>query len=78
LTAEYRVNDRRAPKVELVMFTETAASRVRGGDQRWAFPSYQWHAGSGIGIVYRGIVRLDLAYGSQGGRLWFGLRGATF
>jgi len=78
LTAEYRVNDRRAPKVELVMFTETAASRVRGGDQPWALPSYQWHAGSGIGIVYRGIVRLDLAYGSQGGRLWFGLRGATF
>lgn len=78
LTAEYRVNDRLPPKIELVLFTETAASRVRGGDQPWALPSYQWHAGSGIGIVYRGMVRLDLAYGSQGARLWFGLKGATF
>ena len=78
LTAEYRVGDRLAPKLELVLFTETAASRVRGGDQPWALPAYQWHAGSGIGIVYRGIVRLDLAYGSQGARLWFGFNGATF
>jgi len=78
LTAEYRVNDRLAPKFEVVLFTETAASRVRGGDQAWALPSYQWHAGSGVGIVYRGIVRLDLAYGSQGARLWFGFKGATF
>ncbi|MBV8198942.1 MAG: hypothetical protein JO263_12490, partial [Candidatus Eremiobacteraeota bacterium] len=78
LTAEYRVDDRLSPKVELVLFTETAASRIRGGDQPWALPSYQWHAGSGIGIVYRGMVRLDLAYGSQGARLWFGFKGATF
>jgi hypothetical protein len=78
LTAEYRADDRRSPKVELVLFTETAASRVRGGDQPWALANYQWHAGSGIGIVYRGMVRLDLAYGSQGARLWFGFNGATF
>jgi len=78
LTAEYRIDDRLPPKVELVLFTETAASRVRGGNQSWALPSYQWHAGSGIGIVYRGTVRLDLAYGSQGARLWFGFKGATF
>jgi hypothetical protein len=78
LTAEYRVDDRLAPKVELVLFSETAASRVRGGDQPWALPSYQWRAGSGIGIVYRGMVRLDLAYGSQGARLWLGFKGATF
>ena len=78
LTAEYRINDRLPPKIELVMFTETAASRVRGGDQPWALPTYQWHAGSGIGIVYRGMLRLDLAYGSQGARLWFGFKGATF
>ena len=78
LTAEYRVGDRLAPNVELVLFTEAAASRVRGGDQPWALPAYQWHAGSGIGIMYRGLLRLDLAYGSQGGRLWLGLKGATF
>jgi len=78
LTAEYRINDRLPPNVELVMFTETAASRVRGGDQPWALPTYLWHAGSGIGIVYRGMLRLDLAYGSQGARLWFGFKGATF
>ena len=78
LTAEYRVDDRLPRRVELVLFTETAASRVRGGDQPWALPTYQWHAGSGIGVVYRGMVRLDLAYGSQGARLWFGFKGATF
>ena len=78
LTAEYRVDDRLAPTVELILFTETAASRVRGGDQPWALPTYQWHAGSGIGIVFRGMLRLDLAYGSQGARLWFGFKGATF
>ncbi|MBV8529996.1 MAG: hypothetical protein JO104_01645 [Candidatus Eremiobacteraeota bacterium] len=78
LTAEYRVDDRLLPKLEFVVFSETAASRVRGGEQPWALPSYQWHAGSGIGLVYRGAVRLDLAYGSEGARLWFGFKGATF
>lgn len=77
-TAEYRIGDALPTKLKVVLFTETAASRVREGSQPWALATYQWHAGSGIGLVYGGIVRLDLAYGSQGARLWFALKGASF
>jgi len=78
LTAEYRIADALPRKLKLVLFTETASSRVRGGSQPWALPTFQWHAGSGIGIVYAGLVRLDLAYGSEGARLWILLKGASF
>lgn len=74
LTAEYRANDALPQKLKVVFFAETAASRVREGEQPWALPTFQWHAGSGMGIVYGGLVRLDLAYGSQGARLWFGVK----
>lgn len=78
LTAEYRIDDELPKILKLDVFTETTANRVRGGDQPWALPAFQWHADSGIGIVYRGIARLDLAYGSQGARLSFALKGESY
>jgi hypothetical protein len=43
---------------------ETAASRVRGGTQAFALPTFQWRADSGVGVIFRNYLRLDLAYGS--------------
>jgi hypothetical protein len=77
LQAEYRIDDRLPGNLKFIIFTETAAARVRGGHQAFAPPTFQWHADSGIGVMYRG-VRFDLAYGSDGGRLTFELRGQLF
>jgi hypothetical protein len=77
LTAEFRIADANARSLRFVVFTETGASRVRGGTQAFAPPDFQWHPDSGIGVIYR-LVRIDLAYGQQGGRLTFELVGQTF
>jgi len=77
LQAEFRIAEARPGNWKFILFTETAASRVRGGDQPFALPSLTWHGDSGVGVMYRG-VRLDLAYGSQGGRLTFELQGELF
>jgi len=77
LTAEFRIGDAPAHALRFVVFTETGASRVRGGDQSFAPPAFQWHPDSGIGVIYR-LVRVDLAYGQQGGRLTFELVGQTY
>ena len=77
LQAEYRIADAQPGSWKFVLFTETAASRVRGGDQPFAPPAFTWHGDSGIGVMYRG-VRLNLAYGSQGGRLTYELQGQLF
>jgi hypothetical protein len=77
LQAEYRIADARPGNWKFILFSETAASRVRGGDQPFALPNFTWHGDSGVGVMYRG-VRLDLAYGSQGGRLTFELQGELF
>jgi hypothetical protein len=75
--AEYRIRDATFQKLKFVVFTETGATRVRGGNQPWATPNFQWHADSGVGIRYRGVA-LDLGYGSTGYRLTLGLLGQTF
>ncbi|HTA54991.1 MAG TPA: hypothetical protein VK755_09655 [Candidatus Acidoferrales bacterium] len=77
LQAEYRIADARPGNWKFILFTETAASRVRGGDQSFAPPAFAWHGDSGVGVMYRG-VRLNLAYGSQGGRLTYELQGQLF
>jgi hypothetical protein len=77
LTAELRIDEAHARPVRFVLFTETGASRVRGGDQPFAPGAFTWHPDSGIGVIYR-LVRIDLAYGQQGGRLTFELVGQTF
>jgi hypothetical protein len=78
LTAEYRLFDERSEIVKFSFFTETTASRVRGGTQPWALPTFQWHPDSGVGITYRNMLRVDLAYGTEGGRLSIALQGQTF
>ena len=77
-TAEFRLNDALPRVFKFAFFTETASSRVRGGTQAFALPTFQWHADSGVGIIFRNYLRLDLAYGSGGGRLSFALQGQTY
>jgi hypothetical protein len=77
VTAEFRIADAQPRSIRFVVFTETGASRVRGGTQSFAPPAFQWHPDSGVGVIYR-LLRVDLAYGQQGGRLTFELVGQTF
>ena len=75
--AEYRIRDATPQKLKFVVFTEAGATRVRGGNQPWALPNYQWHADSGVGIRYRGVA-LDVGYGRSGYRFTLALEGETF
>jgi hypothetical protein len=77
-TAEFRLNDELPQVFKFAFFTETAASRVRGGTQAFALPTFQWHADSGVGIIFRNYIRVDIAYGSAGGRLSVALQGQTY
>jgi hypothetical protein len=77
LQAEYRINDASPSLFKVIVFTEDAAARVRGGDQPFAPPSFMWHADSGVGLMYHG-VRLNLAGGSEGMRLTYELQGQLF
>jgi hypothetical protein len=77
MTAEFRIDDAQTHPLEFVLFTETASSRVRAGDQPQALPYFTWHPDSGVGVMYH-LVRIDLAYGKAGGRLTFELKGQTF
>jgi hypothetical protein len=72
------VNDAQPQIFKLALLTETASSRVRGGTQAFALPTFQWHADSGIGIIFRNYIRVDIAYGSAGGRLSVALREQTY
>jgi hypothetical protein len=75
-TLEYRIDEAKHPKLEFVLFTEEAASRVRGA-QAFALPYFTWHPDSGVGVIFRGF-RLDLANGQAGNRLTFELQGQLF
>jgi hypothetical protein len=79
ITAEYRINDATAYRrpFEWVLFTEDAASRVRGAEA-YALPYFTWHPDSGIGLIYRGGFRFDLAGGQAGMRLTFELKGQLY
>jgi hypothetical protein len=77
-TAEFRLNDALPQVFKFAFFTETASSRVRGGTQAFAPPTFHWHADSGVGIIFRNYIRVDIAYGSAGGRLSVALQGQTY
>jgi hypothetical protein len=77
LQAEFRLSDRIPSTIHFVVFTETAGSRIRGGAQTFASPEFQWHADSGIGVIYRS-VRINFAYGSEGARTSFELQGQIY
>jgi len=75
--AEFRIADARPGPLKFILFTETAASRIRGGDQPFAPSSFAWRADSGAGVAYRGF-RFNLAYGNQGGRITYEVVGQLF
>jgi hypothetical protein len=75
--AEFRISDARPGPLKFVLFTETASSRVRGGDQVFAPSSFVWRADSGVGVSFDGF-RFNLAYGSQGGRITYEVVGQLF
>jgi hypothetical protein len=77
LQTEFRIADARPGPLKLIVFTETASSRIRGGDQFFAPSSFQWRADSGVGLQYRGF-RFNVAYGSQGGRITYEVQGQLF
>ena len=74
---EFRIADARPGPFKFILFTETASSRIRGGNQVFAPSSYQWRADSGVGLQYRGF-RFNVASGSQGGRITYEVQGQLF
>jgi hypothetical protein len=77
IQAEFRIADARPGPLKFILFSETAASRVRGGDQPFAPSSFAWRADSGVGVMYHGF-RFNLAYGNQGGRITYEVIGQLF
>jgi hypothetical protein len=75
--AEFRIADARPGLLKFILFTETASSRIRGGNQPFAPSTFQWRADSGVGIQYRGF-RFNVASGSQGGRITYEVQGQLF
>jgi hypothetical protein len=74
---EFRIADARPGPLKFILFTETASSRIRGGDQFFAPSTFQWRADSGVGLQYRGF-RFNVAYGNQGGRITYEVQGQLF
>jgi hypothetical protein len=77
IQTEFRIADARPGPLKFILFTETAASRIRGGNQYFAPSTFQWRADSGIGVQYRGF-RFNVASGSQGGRITYEVQGQLF
>jgi hypothetical protein len=75
--AEFRLADARPGLLKFILFTETASSRIRGGDQYFAPATFQWRADSGVGIQYHGF-RFNVASGSAGGRITYEVQGQLF
>jgi hypothetical protein len=75
--AEFRIADARPGPLKFILFTETASSRIRGGNQPFAPATFQWRADSGVGIQYRGF-RFNVASGSQGDRITYEVQGQLF
>jgi hypothetical protein len=75
--SEFRIADARPGPLKFILFTETAASRIRGGDQIFAPGTFQWRADSGVGLQYRGF-RFNVASGSDGGRITYEVQGQLF
>ncbi len=77
LQAEFRIADARPGPLKFILFTETAASRIRGGDQPFAPAQFAWRADSGVGVMYHGF-RFNVARGNQGGRITYEVLGQLF
>lgn len=77
LQAEYRIGDAAIQNLKFSIFTETGATRIRGGNQPWAPFKFQWHPDSGIEVRFNGLA-IDLARGQLGYRLNFFLTAQVF
>jgi len=77
LQAEYRIGDALPGNLKFFLLGETAASRVRGGDQIFAPSKFQWHSDAGFGVMYRGL-RFDITHGAEGGRITYEFQGQLF
>jgi hypothetical protein len=74
---EFRIADARPGLFKVILFTETASSRIRGGNQFFTPPNFQWRADSGVGLQYHGF-RFNLASGNQGRRITYEVQGQLF
>jgi hypothetical protein len=77
LEAELRIADARPGIVKAIVFADTAAARVRGGDQYFVPAAFFWRGDAGVGVTYR-TFRVNLAYGTTGGRLTVQVVGQLF
>jgi hypothetical protein len=77
LETELRLADARPGPVKAIVFADTSAARIRGGDQYFAPPAFFWRGDAGVGVTYR-TLRVNLAYGTTGGRLTVQVVGSLF
>lgn len=77
MQAEFRLDDHLNHPFQLIFFTEDASARVRGSEVPYAPQTFAWYPDSGVGFVYR-IVRIDVSYGKDGGRIFGELKGVIF
>ncbi len=77
IEAELRIADARPGIVKAILFANTAAARVRGGDQYFVPAAFVWRGDTGVGVTYR-TFRVNLAYGTTGGRLTVQVVGQLF
>jgi hypothetical protein len=77
LEAELRLADARPGIVKAILFADTAAARFRGGDQYFVPSAFFWRGDAGVGVTYR-TFRVNLAYGTTGGRLTVQVVGQLF
>ena len=78
IQVEYRINDTLPQKVKFILFFDDAASRIRGEILPQPTSQFQWHDDFGMGVAYKSLIRIDLAYNRTGGRITFALQGQTF
>jgi hypothetical protein len=77
IEAELRLADARPGIIKAIVFADTSAARIRGGDQYFAPGSFTWRGDAGVGVTYR-TLRINHAYGATGGRLTFQIVGSLF
>jgi hypothetical protein len=77
LEAELRLADARPGIVKAILFADTSAARIRGGDQSFVPSAFFWRGDAGVGVTYR-TLRVNLAYGTTGGRLTVEVVGSLF
>jgi hypothetical protein len=77
LEAELRLADARPGIVKAILFADTSAARVRGGDQSFVPSAFFWRGDAGVGVSYR-TFRVNVAYGTQGGRLTVEVVGSLY